>query len=612
MIGYACLVLIQTLAALALLAVIGGWTLWPFRTSTRPYLWLAAPLTGIAILSLTLTILYHTFGLALPLCLAICVPVSVAPTLVCLVRRWRQGGPVPGWKTGLAALLGIGVWGAFASNGTAIRCGEPTVSMRDGSDTFGYAQVASWILQHPQEQASWNPSKPHEAYVHVMDADPRPGAFLLTAAAGFVRQTTPVFSFDWLMGVALAAGVLALAGCFASGRGTLVLLLCAGILSSWFTLAHSGYLGKVLAYPGCILLASLLFSTWRQLSINKLLAGALLGLGVGLCHSPATPVTILGLLFGGSVLALASHWLPTRSGSDQLQTQRADWQQFGRGLLVLAALLGPLMLLFSWWLWGLASAPPSLDLAKTRLLSFALDLDNPHVPLVGPRLARWLVGLALILNAIGWALAYRARHIEAASCLLSVGVLVLVWRGHHWGLSHFAGILFPLSAIGVTLLLEEHQHVRAPRFVNAAVLMIALAMIGLRIVQFEGSCERYMVPVDSPYCFRQASIATICRTIGDRSVDVSVSDLYASMLLMTELGPRGVHLQMQPLVWARLLAYTHWPPPAYPHRGDFSLCDGTGDNFAANIHLRTPQFQLVGEDTAVTQGTSSEEACESR
>ncbi len=610
MAAYACLLLAQTLAGLALLGLVGGWVLWPFRTPSRPYLWLAAPLAGSAVLALALTVLYHTCGLSLPVCLAVAVPLNLSPTVVCLISGQREGGVIKGWKAALAVLLGVSAWCTWSSNQTAIRCGEPTVCMRDGSDTFGYAQVASWLLQHPQEQASWNPGKPNEAYVHVMEADPRSGAYLLVAAAACVRGTSALFSFDWLTGMVLAAGLLALVGGFASGRSSLLLLLAAGILSSWFTLSRSGYFGKILAYPGCILLAFVFWATWRQFSLKRLLAGALLGLGVGLCHSPATPVTILGLLLGGLGIALVPHWLLGSSVPSLLSARQLEWRQWGKGSLVFAAVVGPIVMLFFWWLCAMASAPPSLDLDKTRLLSFALDLDNPHVPFAGPRLGRWLICLALTLNAIGWVLAYRARNLEAASFLLCAGVLAVAWRGHHWGLSQLAGVLFPLSAIGVALLLETQRIQRSSAVLRGATLALGLAMIGLRVFQFDGSYQRYKIPVDSPYCFRQSNVEAIVRIIGERTVDVSVSDLYTSLLILTELGGRGLHLQIQPPVWSRILAYTQWPAPSFPRKGECTLRDGAEASYSAMVRFRAPQFQLLADDPAFARGEFSEENCE--
>ena len=38
----------QTLLAMLLLGLAGGWLLWPFRHG-RPHVWLAAPLAGLAV-----------------------------------------------------------------------------------------------------------------------------------------------------------------------------------------------------------------------------------------------------------------------------------------------------------------------------------------------------------------------------------------------------------------------------------------------------------------------------------------------------------------------------------------------------------------------------------
>src|SRR5262249_30139384 len=154
-----------------------------------------------------------------------------------------------------------------------------------GSDQFGYAQLGDWILHHPHEEPVLSPARPYESWIHLihthMGGDPRRGAYLLAALAGWCRGTTTLFSYDFATGVALIAGILGFGAAFAR-RFPMLLLLLAGIaLSVWLRNARTGFLGKTLAYPGGVLLVWLLIQTWYHASVPRALSCLVLGSGYG-------------------------------------------------------------------------------------------------------------------------------------------------------------------------------------------------------------------------------------------------------------------------------------------------------------------------------------------
>src|SRR5262249_22123600 len=158
------------------------------------------------------------------------------------------------------------------------------------------------------EEPAWDPDRPQEAYVHYLyTADRRLGAFLLLASAAWARGTTALFSYDWTNGVALAAAALGLAGLFASGRRGLLLLLAAAGLSLWFSTSRCGYLGKALAYPGCLLLGYVFWEAWLRGGAVRSLAAAFLAAGVALCLHPMVVQVVLALLLSGAAVALVLH-----------------------------------------------------------------------------------------------------------------------------------------------------------------------------------------------------------------------------------------------------------------------------------------------------------------
>ena len=90
----------------------------------------------------------------------------------------------------------------------------------------GIARSVDWHLAHPNQEPPSDPGQAHLAYQNLQwKTETRHSAFLILGTAAWLRGTPSIFSYDWLNGVALAAGVLGLAGLFATRRMGLVLLL---------------------------------------------------------------------------------------------------------------------------------------------------------------------------------------------------------------------------------------------------------------------------------------------------------------------------------------------------------------------------------------------------
>src|SRR5437667_12800543 len=94
----------RTLLALAGLGLAGGWVLWPFRAPTRPYLWLAAPLAGLAALSGALIALFYGCRLPFGARLAAGWVGCCGATLACALH---SGLPRPGARHALVALAAL-------------------------------------------------------------------------------------------------------------------------------------------------------------------------------------------------------------------------------------------------------------------------------------------------------------------------------------------------------------------------------------------------------------------------------------------------------------------------------------------------------------------------
>jgi hypothetical protein len=579
---------LETVVGLGVLALAGGWVLWPFRNTERRYLYLAAPSAGIAVVALTLTILCITFHLSVPVAVMVSLPLLCAPTLVCLLRWRRQGGKLERWLLPLVLVVGISGWGTYCCNRTAILAGEPTISMMNGTDAFGYAQIADHYLCHPGILPVWSPTRPHEAYPHACENDPRQGAFLLTAAAAWVQHEGALYAYDWAAGVALAAGILALAGAFPSTGIGLVVLVAAGAVSPWLTYSRSGYYGKLLAYPGCLLLVSILLATWQDFSPRRLLACAVLGYGLALCHSPVTPAAVLVLALFGVAITLIHHSVFGRQRLDFVSPDSLLWLVPARGALVGAVVVGPFLVLYPEYILH-PPMPPAPS--KHRILAISLGLDNANIPIFERTTIFRFIGFTVMLQAILWLVAYRAGSVVAQGLFLSLMLVPLLLLQSPSGLYQLAGFPGLLSVLGVVALLTKLRRDRQPRWLQWGVVALGVVLIALRVPQGKAAYEWYVKKTPDAAIFRQSEIETLVRLVGDHRVDLRTRELYSGIFAMQELGPR-VRLQIHDPTWHLVLAYSRWDVPCYPAPGDFVITD-PGEVPPAEACCTLTHFQLA-------------------
>ncbi len=467
----------QALLALLALGLIGGWALWPFRRGDRPYLWLAAPLAGLAVLALALCLLHFGCRLPLTLCFVVAGPLLAAPTAALLVRSWRAGARVQGWPWAAGAALAVSALFTTGSNWTAIERREPTVCLRDGTDAVGYSLFADWFLHHVCEKPAFTPEKPNQAFISADYEDTRPGAFLLAALAAWVRRTTPLFSYDWANGVALACGALALAGAFAANRRGLLLLLAAAALSAWFGTSRSGYLGKTLCYPGCLLLCAAFWDAYRRPGALRLLCAGVLGAGVGLCLHAMVPQLVLGLVV--VCLGLALVVTPLLGAAAPGGPPR----RLHLRLLLTVGLIA----------FGTGFSPPPTSLLLTVRLLDWLRIAFPEWLVAVVSVAGWLLPAAAVALALCWMYFFPGRHegskalyarMGRAAWVLAVmtgpGALYILWATPKsacpspplpWG--RLTAIALDLDSSVLTLVSPE----KLPWLLGGAVALNALLLL---------------------------------------------------------------------------------------------------------------------------------------
>ncbi len=608
-IGYALKVWLQTLLALILLAWAGGCVLSPWGDARRPYLWLAAPLAGVLALGGACILFYY--GLRLPLWLAALTGLLVlGGVTLFLLFRGRMPFPGPGCRLPVfAALLVSSAYGTYVCNWSALSAGTPTVAIMDGSDQFAYSMCADWLKGHTAATPP-RPDVPLEClnYLNLFVDGSRPAAFLLAGAASLFRGTTAIFSYDWANGVLLAGAVAGLAGLFSARRRTLVILLAAGMTSAWLNSARTGYLGKSLAYPGCLLLGLLFLETVARPSRTRVIAACLISAATAFCHNPVVPVLVLGLVLGGylaGMLLLRIIGVRSLENSDGTAiSSRLSLRAIGLYL----AMVGPAYIFHRVMFGGLV---PPYDLEWTLVVPVALDLEATALAMVGPWLSMSLTAIYLVLAVWLMVIAFRRRDLAALALLTTCLLVPLAWLIGQRRIYGFYGLLYPLTMAGAALLIAGPRDKVPGRSLKAPAWILAAVLVCLHLPQITCSARRYLkqnLIYGSvwPVVHTQRDMDAIRKRVGKETVDLGFVPNYANTYMMIlELACQGSNVLMRSPAWDRCLGPPARrlgcaPPSGLPPKGRFSIVERNGFAPAGTMRIRSDNVKLCEDQSAVS------------
>jgi hypothetical protein len=559
---YGWLLLGQTLLALLALGAAGGWALWPFRRADRPFLWLAAPLAGLLVLGGTVTALYFLVGLPFGSCLWLGLALNALATVAVLVRG-RPALPSLGTRT-IAVVVAIAAayWGTVSCNKTAIDAREPTLAAMDGSDMFGYAITADWLRAHTAAQPP-RPDEPFEvmAFANLSTDGGRPLAFVLTAAGGEARGTGALFSYDWTSGVVLSAALLGLGGAFAPNALMLVLLVAGGGSSIWLANARSGYFGKSLAYPGTVLLAGLFLTTLSRFTRARMAVLAMLGFAVAYALAPVFVAVALGTVAGcfcGAYLVM----YPLNRLCAPIQADGEDELQ--EPVSFRTAVLTPALVALGTYALTVGPAfaihyahRAQVDVPSTPsnwgvVIPVALDLEPPALPLLKPKTEHELLAACIVTLLIFVVVALRRRH-QGALALLGCALVIPVSWVLGQNLVHtFQGVIYPLTLGGAALLAPPLSATRWGMVRAAALSLVIVGAVGLRVPQVRAATDRYVYSVQpNRTVVRQSDAALIRNLVGTDAVDVAVGHFADNHFVLAELVAHGVEVRLRSPAWDR-------------------------------------------------------------
>ena len=575
---------IQLLACLLGLSLAGGFILAPFR-DRPPYLWLAAPLAGIAILSLGLTLGY-TIDLPLVWSLPLNFLILSGLTLWSLFRRPK---PADILLPGFLLLLVSGLCTATLQE-TTLRSKSPGVLLMDGSDALGYAHVSDWLRTHKSSQRPViDPRFPYQSWPAYGRSDHRPGAYLFLAALALLRRESGLFTYDFACALVLCAGLLGFAGAFARSKTGLLLLLVGAAVSTNFDLSRSGYFGKILAYPGAMLVVALFLQSIEDMDTDKLSCIIALALGVSLLQSGTSVALLLCIAWAGVPLGRLRDWISQPKQASFPSSPGPPVYASFKNLVVLVGLAAGSWLLVRG---GLPNQP--MDMAWPRILRVGLDLQNYHLRYkVIPNLVLngWL-GAALLVQVILAGVAFYRRNTAAMGLLGGLFFFLLAaWvLNLRWPFYQSVGALYLLAVAGTVRLWEDLPQPLRGAY-RAAIPLLFILLVGSRVPRFIIAVYRYTgsrVPATQRYV--KSDLDNIHTLIGDKTVDLRLPDIYAALVVLVELGRQNVKMQMDPDTWRVLVSYRGWPPPAVEKPGEFLL-------MMAKAHLPVPGGEILFQNS---------------
>lgn len=547
------------------LGLSGGFMLAPFNRGL-PYLWLAAPLAGIGTLSLGLT-LGHLLDLPLHWNLPLNLFIFSGLTLCRLPRRVR---PARVFFPSLLVLLLSGLCTLTVQEPT-LRSRGPAVLLKDGTDSLGYAHVADWLRTHRRsEPPIADPSVPYQSWPSLYQTDHRSGAYLFLAALSLLRGESGLFTFDFACAVVLCAGLLGFGGAFAQSRTGLLLLLAGAMVSSLFDLSRSGFFGKILAYSCAILVASLILQSLEDMDVERLSRLVALAIGASLLQSGMSVALFLCLAWTGVPVTRLTHWISRSGGKASFGSPGPSlWLSF-TSLATVAGLAAA-----SWFLVksGLPYGTPT-DVIWSRALRIGLDLQHHtvHYKRIPAVAVNVLFVSTLVTHLVLAGVAIHRRNTVAVGLLSGPLIfLLLAWnldlRFPFW---QSMVVLYLFSLAGAVRLWEDPPP-SSPRVSRIAIWLLLILLIGSRVPRFIVAADRYLgTRVFAGERYRKSDLDRMYRTIGTKTLDLhDPLDIYPAMVVLVELGRRGVTLQMDPKTWRALVGHHRgWPPPPIEQPGD--------------------------------------------
>jgi hypothetical protein len=431
---------------LVALSLAGGFLLYPFRKAYAVYL---APTAGLSCQAIGIGGLYLVGGLSFQLSATLTFAFTSVLTITADVLRPR---PIRIYGELLAAMLCASVLLTPIGVGTTVLSGSPSIADL-GTDAFNYAQAADWVRTHKARDLSIRmpESKARTLLIH----ETRFGAFsFLATIATFRQEPQSLFAFQLAATTALIAALLGAAGSFAYSPVSFVFLALTLVMSHWFDFGHTGFFGKLLAYPTALALAGLVLR--ERPTTLKVTSITFLSCATSVLHSGYAAALILATALLPYALIAARHRQALPIAATCALTVFLPIASLG----ALTHWVSPYQ--FPDWNVGWAYAIPRvLDLEQQGMNATGLSSSGLWA----------LVAIQVALTIAALSLCWRVR--AAPSTALLAGPIILLFglylADKHAVAFQLLGVVYPMILVGTVLLGE-----RVPLFAGSLAVLMAI------------------------------------------------------------------------------------------------------------------------------------------
>lgn len=583
-----------TLFILILLGGMGGFVSMLFSDRIK-YPVFVAPLSGLLAFAFGMAFLCGICVMPFDLASDILIVLYLSATAITLLFAKPDIRKFP-LKLFIISLLFIAVI-LLITNFAAIYFGYVGSLIMNGTDQFGYSQVADWLRMHSTHWPVLSPNRPYESWIHyTFTSDPRFGIMYVYAFLSWLFGHPGIFSCNFNCAVILLAGFFAVSSVFSKSKLTWVLLLVGLLLSVWYDLGMSGYFGKIFAYPSIIFIVGL-FIIKRTFSAAQAVILALLVSAVTLSYNAIPIVLILTFTTGLFVVFNSLQWLFHRNKDDMC---------IARDLVLVFILL----VCISCAVGGYLMFPKTLVLIKAlgpTYVSFKWFCLKFLPALFGFGSSEWVLLLISVLISGYFLILALQRRSLAVVAIITAPWLLLLSIPVVWGvklavcpLYELCGVFYPLILCGMICLFGDYSLISKKSYKIMLSLIAVFMIVHLPHFHTKLHCYTYKFfkktnLLKHDFIYLQKQFDGIAGIVGSNKVIVSTGNILYVLPILVEFGRRGMSLQWSAKDWQLAVGYRLWPPPKLDLSSRFWL-QHLGDKLpkkSCKIVYKSIQYQLV-------------------
>ncbi|HLB55910.1 MAG TPA: hypothetical protein VJK30_01070 [Coxiellaceae bacterium] len=574
---------------LGLFSLLGGFVILPFREKIFSPL-LAAPLTGILITALGIAGLYSVVAFPFWLAATLTIITFSIFTIISLII-------IKPWPFKINYSLSIFVLCVillltYLINYTSIYFGHHGFLFMNGTDQLGYVQVADWIRLHMVNNPPIaSPSVPYQSWANLcFQNDPRFGTYYLLAFISWIQQQSGMFTYDNASSIILVAGILGVSAVYSRSAKTFILLTIGLIISYWFDLSRSGYLGKIVDYPAVIFLVGLyLRSANKKIESSTVALLAVLTCAVSTCYPGTVTALMLALIIGVYMLTDII-FSKEKYFFEKLYKQRDIFYCTVLSIVIAVATTGGLSRPFAIGFGGLNETWASL----WQQLFESSELHHAKILIWYSHTASIIT---LVLSAVFFITALfisvKRRNVIAITILFSPLILLFImWiLNAIWSVYEFTGIFFPLILTGFVYLSDNlffENHKRAKLFFYLVSFFIAI-----HIPQFIQTADHFTRSSVRSLQFSEPKMNVLAKKMNGHHIIINIHDVTHALPILIDFGYRPMHLEWTPKAWKSIMGYRPWSAPTIKKSHYYLVLRSDPVPLTCRVINKTNQYQLL-------------------